>query len=644
MRNDLPSELIAEIALHVPPQEVHQFGVLCKTVRLKALETVMRSLSFTYDNMTRFQCQAFAGMSREQSAVVISVLGFVDAVKSITAVGCSQDYLGAYLVSVFQLLAMQAELPPHLDFSWNKQGFDALLWAGEKGNLPLCEMLLSVGVPVDPPPPRTLELDSDDSMQIEGPAPQASPLLRACLFGHLAVVQLFLEHGADPTLWESSQKFCALNLAVQDNNLEIVKLLLSNERTRVDQPDYGQWTSLHWASELGNTEMAKLLMSHGAQVDAADEEERTCLHWACVRGVLKMVKLLLKSGANLYAVTRSRTSALHLAAANGFPDVVKFLISKHEENREAGVVALDLDFVNARDATNRTPLHSAAEDGQDQVCLALIQKGANISAQDDDGFNSLHSAVLNQHLDVVNLLLQHNPPLDAQTISGATVLHLAAAANLPLIIQSILARANADNPSHLESKRNLADHTPLHHACVLGSLDAVITLLKTAPPEVVASTADIQTQNTPLHLAIRFNHEKVVAAYIDHVATRVEPYANQWSLLNACLDYTIECFLSLRPYNSSEDRNMAAALVEAGATVSPTWDVACVGVGCGKTVVENPFYKCMICDTIFCYDCRERLREAVPEGQPALHDPTHGFVVVDKEQLLEFLLSRSVPA
>ena len=57
-------------------------------------------------------------------------------------------------------------------------------------------------------------------------------------------------------------------------------------------------TPLHWASENGHLEVAKLLLANNANVDAADKDGRTPLHFACQNGHLEVAKLLLANNAD----------------------------------------------------------------------------------------------------------------------------------------------------------------------------------------------------------------------------------------------------------------------------------------------------------------------------------------------------------
>lgn len=57
-------------------------------------------------------------------------------------------------------------------------------------------------------------------------------------------------------------------------------------------------TPLHMACTHGNLEVAKMLISKGAQLRCCDEENNTPLLVACTEGHIKLVQLLFAAGEN----------------------------------------------------------------------------------------------------------------------------------------------------------------------------------------------------------------------------------------------------------------------------------------------------------------------------------------------------------
>lgn len=83
---------------------------------------------------------------------------------------------------------------------------------------------------------------------------------------------------------------------------------------------------------------------------------------------------------------------LHVAAQNGQNEIVKLLISEGAE-------------VNARSAWDYTPLTFAAESVRHDVVVTLLDSGADLEAVTKDGFTPLHKAILTKEKNLDRLLV-----------------------------------------------------------------------------------------------------------------------------------------------------------------------------------------------------------------------------------------------
>ena len=83
--------------------------------------------------------------------------------------------------------------------------------------------------------------------------------------------------------------------------------------------------------------------------------------------------------------------------------------------------------LEAQNEDGATPLHLAAYDGTLAVVTALLEAGANLEARTKDGVTPLHlAAAFNENPAVVTALLEAGANLEARNEYGATPLHLAA--------------------------------------------------------------------------------------------------------------------------------------------------------------------------------------------------------------------------
>ena len=118
--------------------------------------------------------------------------------------------------------------------------------------------------------------------------------------------------------------------------------------------------------------MVKALIDGGADVNEAQGDGMTGLHWAAERGNDEIAKLLVSAGADLESGTRiGRYTPLHLASKGGHTAVVSVLL---EGGANAGV---------ATESNGATPLHlaAAAADGEAVVSL-LLRYGAEANVRE----------------------------------------------------------------------------------------------------------------------------------------------------------------------------------------------------------------------------------------------------------------------
>ncbi|KZV72363.1 ankyrin, partial [Peniophora sp. CONT] len=115
------------------------------------------------------------------------------------------------------------------------------------------------------------------------------------------------------------------------------------------------WTALHWAASNGHTDIARVLLSHGALVDDIAEDG----------GI-----------------------PLHLAAYNGHLDVLRVLLEHRTVDGSDTVVAQ----CSNRDKDGQIALHDAARQGHSEVCRVLLDHGALVDATDNDGYTPLQLA------------------------------------------------------------------------------------------------------------------------------------------------------------------------------------------------------------------------------------------------------------
>ncbi|MGL9758827.1 MAG: ankyrin repeat domain-containing protein [Wolbachia sp.] len=122
-------------------------------------------------------------------------------------------------------------------------------------------------------------------------------------------------------------------------------------------------TVLHYAAQLSDVGMVRLLIEQGANVNARDDRGETALHIAAFAGKAKNVKALIENGARVNARSNNQAVPLHLACLAGRKGTIEELIKRGGD-------------VEAIDRFECSPLHYAKV--YKRVASFLEKKGVNM--------------------------------------------------------------------------------------------------------------------------------------------------------------------------------------------------------------------------------------------------------------------------
>lgn len=140
------------------------------------------------------------------------------------------------------------------------------------------------------------------------------------------------------------------------------------------------------------------------------------------------VKTLLQRGFEVNTLSEAGEHGLIVAIREPAPDVIKVLINWPKVN------------IETRTPHDESPLMLAALKGMTELCLQLIDRGADVNKP---GWASLHYAATNGHLAVMALLLEHFAYIDAASPNGTTPLMMAASYGTEPAVKLLL-EAGAD--------------------------------------------------------------------------------------------------------------------------------------------------------------------------------------------------------
>lgn len=157
--------------------------------------------------------------------------------------------------------------------------------------------------------------------------------LKSSFSFHEAIVcgkadKVLAEIATDATLVNaySNDGFTPLSLAAFFDETEIAKLLLkhgADPALRATNPS--KVNALHSAVAKGNYELCELLVATGMDLNLGQTQQVTALHSAAHRGHLKMVQLLVENGADIHAQMENGSTPLDLAKKDEHQDVVIYL-------------------------------------------------------------------------------------------------------------------------------------------------------------------------------------------------------------------------------------------------------------------------------------------------------------------------------
>ncbi len=233
--------------------------------------------------------------------------------------------------------------------------------------------------------------------------------------------------------------------AARRGDRETIQTLLVQDISLAKSKDKGiQTTPLHLAAHRGYLDIVRLLLDAGADVNAVEGNlsKSTPLHWAATGGHLKVTKLLVESGGNLQV----KDNWYNLTPV-GWATIIKlfppegYLSTRHQEVREyllsrgaqldifSAIALNQIEVVDSLIETNpeilterlglakneSQPLHFAVEENLTQMVELLLEKGAELNAQNSWGITPLCLATVADHQTIIELLMTKNAQVDLAT-------------------------------------------------------------------------------------------------------------------------------------------------------------------------------------------------------------------------------------
>ncbi|MDD2710955.1 MAG: ankyrin repeat domain-containing protein [Verrucomicrobiae bacterium] len=239
-----------------------------------------------------------------------------------------------------------------------------------------------------------------------------SPLMLAALNSSAEITESLLAGGADPDLTDKNGS-TALMAALTKKNVHAAALILKKTKNVNQQAARaGRYTALMFAAMNGTPEIVTQLLERGADVNIRADQNVTALMLSCLHKRSDLVKLLIARGADLNLKENLNENTALLTAINkGDLESVKLLL-------EAGADP------NLGSKDGFTPLMLAAQNGQDAMAQALIEKKANpdtgASGGKRAGLTALMVAAVKGHANIAQMLLAAGANPGVRDSAGAT--------------------------------------------------------------------------------------------------------------------------------------------------------------------------------------------------------------------------------
>ena len=204
-----------------------------------------------------------------------------------------------------------------------------------------------------------------------------TPLFVAAASGNVDVLSFLVKRGADINAW--SDECTPLMIACENDKLDAV-ICLIDQGADVNLQDNFGCTALHKAATMSDNIHALIcLIDSGANVNALTSDNYTPLMLACERG--NSVNFLLKNGANVDCQDKYGQTALYhtiYSECNSFDNL-------------SSLIRYGAD-VNTSRLCKCTPLMIASSICDVREITLLIEHGAKVGLQDQNGDTALHYA------------------------------------------------------------------------------------------------------------------------------------------------------------------------------------------------------------------------------------------------------------
>ncbi|KAI8810191.1 ankyrin repeat-containing domain protein [Cladochytrium replicatum] len=247
---------------------------------------------------------------------------------------------------------------------------------------------------------RRRHFSPDDSDQIM----RRQSLNRAIQFNYFDAVKTLIEMGVSIENADADFRR-SIHLAAEAGRLDVISLLHQHGAQLDVRVDHTGAQGIHFAALNGHTDVVEFFLNNGISPEVSDLENEAVIHYAarCRRDNAAVVKLLLDKGVDVEAKSSNKRRPLHLVAEFGSAETCRELLT-HDADVNARIpkefnfpLYLAVTFehpevvevllekkpdIDARGAEQYTSLCRAAENGNKETCVLLLDAAAQQGSLD----------------------------------------------------------------------------------------------------------------------------------------------------------------------------------------------------------------------------------------------------------------------
>ena len=305
---------------------------------------------------------------------------------------------------------------------------------------------------------KAVELVLNDGVDINTPALcNRTPLLWASLSSSGEFIETLIDLGANVNAQRTDDKDTPLTLSSGWNKFMAVYLLLDHGADANIASADGN-SPLHTAVSKGFFDITKRLVEKGSNVNLQNKEGRTPLFLGVKNKHEQLIKLLIENEADVtigykqnsterfnlvcgknrgradwhYVLVKKHLLGLFLKRVKGgvinvadFGDILRSGFGEDPPVGTTDNILKEYDF-QFKEIPGTTLLHIASEQiNEPEIIDLLVKSGANVNAQDAEGFTPLHMAAIHGNLKIVKKLVDLEADVNIVTTDGKNAAELA---------------------------------------------------------------------------------------------------------------------------------------------------------------------------------------------------------------------------